>query len=420
MVNGTPVTAWCEAGGHEYKRDVTPGRPPLSCPVHRSQPKRPPEVGAKISAAKKGVRQIKLAPGELTLTEAGRVVGIDRRTLHDGFESGKLRGRPVERPGNQRDVIVVDLEQLREDLARCPCSYPGCDAPAPGRSGRCGDHAARGEPAVELTCDRCGRRFTRPVSWLAEREGRGRYCSNRCKGEAFHESRPGYLSQLNRAGAHDHQVQVAETIKAEGLLDTKAVATAKRYSVATVIAAARADPPCLPSELRVIDGSLRRVYHPADAEGWDPAWSDADGVRRRARIARKVHGRASERGIYSRNKAVIQAKESGKVVGRPGLEREWDKRVYELADGGMSQRDIATKLTIERTKGGTPSRRSRATTCVARSPAAETGGGKAFRWGKSYRRRRASRPRLPVWQSSPECESPVLMTSPRARSASPA
>jgi hypothetical protein len=157
--------------------------------------------GAKISAAKKGVRQVDLEPGELTLTEAWlefrAEFKIGRGSLQDGVESGKLRHRVVERPGNQPDAIVFNRDQLREDLAKWPCTYPGCDkgpdggpAPALGDCERCTGHAARGDPAVELVCQHCGKTFMRPVSWLRGREGRGHFCSNKCKGLAHAAATP--------------------------------------------------------------------------------------------------------------------------------------------------------------------------------------------------------------------------------------
>jgi hypothetical protein len=258
MVNRTLVTAWCEAGGHEYEREVKGGRPPLSCPKHRSRPKRPPEVGAKISQSKKGVRQTDLAPGELTRTEAWREFGIGRAVLLDGVESGKLRHRRVERPGKQRDTIVFDREQLREDLARCPCSHPDCDppAPAPGLSGRCGKHAARGEPAVELECQYqyCEKkRFVRCVSWLAEGEGRGHYCSNECKGKAFAASRPpGYLRKIAAVGgdkARDHYDAVNKAITAAGRLTTTQFAG--RLATSASVIRADAKQGLAPGELAV-------------------------------------------------------------------------------------------------------------------------------------------------------------------------
>ena len=268
------AVAWCEAGGHEYEREAARGRPPRSCPEHRPRPKRPPEVGAKVSAAKKGVRQLDLAPGELTLTEAWREFRVGRAVLSHGAENRKLRHRRVERPGRQSDAIVFYREQLREDLARWPCSYPGCEAPAPGRSGRCGDHAARGEPAVELWCQFCGARFTRPVSWLAELEGRGHYCSNECKGKAFSESRPGYLAELNRDGAHDHHSDVAEAVAAAGRLTTAKFAGKLATSASVIRADARRG--LAPAELAVFDGERLLV-----GEGGGRCRQHPPGVPRR-------------------------------------------------------------------------------------------------------------------------------------------
>jgi hypothetical protein len=64
-----------------------------------------------------------------------------------------------------------------------------CDRPAPGDSGRCSQHQAQKYATVDLVCQnpncpRQGAPFRRYGSWLAERQGRGHYCSNRCKGQA--------------------------------------------------------------------------------------------------------------------------------------------------------------------------------------------------------------------------------------------
>ena len=146
---------------------------------------RPPEWGAAISAAKRGVPLVDRAEDEFTAQQAAREFAIDARTLRQAAlrqRAGKQRGlrhRVIERPGRQPDAIVFRRSELVEDLAALTCVYPGCENPAPGASGRCGSHSAKGEPAVEKTCKQCGATFTRYRSWLKERAGRGRFCTNR-------------------------------------------------------------------------------------------------------------------------------------------------------------------------------------------------------------------------------------------------
>jgi hypothetical protein len=281
--------------------------------------------GAKISAAKKGVRQLELATGELTLTEAWLEFRgefkIGRGSLRDGVESGKLRHRRVERPGNQPDAIVFDRDQLREDLAKWPCTYPGCDkgpdggpAPALGDSERCTGHAARGDPAVELVCQHCGETFMRPVSWLRGREGRGHYCSNECKGKAFDEANPGRLEALNPDGAHEHHQRIAETVAAEGLLDRASWTAAHPYRYSPSQITARAMAGELPSVVRPYDGSVRRVIDPDALAADEPPW--AHELDRRANFAKARHGVASLRRIYGRC-APQRTAEYGGTVGRP-------------------------------------------------------------------------------------------------------
>jgi hypothetical protein len=304
--------------------------------------------GAKISAAKKGVRQLELAPGELTLTEAWREFKVGRAVLRDGAESGKLRHRRVERPGNQPDAIVFDRGQLREDFAKWPCSYPGCDQPAPGKSGRCGEHAARGEPSVELVCqyEPCGKTFVRPVSWLREREGRGHYCSNECKGLAHAAANPD-LGELNKDGARDHHRKIAQTIVAEGLLDRRSWTAAHpfRYSPSQITARAQAGE--LPSDLRVYDGSVRRVIARADLAADRPPW--ADQLDRRAGFARARHGDDASSRIYGRLN-FQRAAEHGTTVGRPAALSEAEVAIARrLRADGLGYRRIAQKLNSIRT-----------------------------------------------------------------------
>lgn len=215
---------------------------------------------------------------ELTATEAAREFEIDERTLRDGATHVRegmtvpvLRSYLVDRPKHPQMRVFVRGE-LREDLAKCPCSYPCCGAPAPGRSGRCGKHRARGVPAVELICQRCGETFLRPQSWLDGLEGRGHYCSNRCKGLGTADvDRLRDRSKLGGQRASEHHRRVSDEIIARGLMDTAAMS----MQTATSPSVIRATGPALGlGELQVIDGSPRLVYGPED---------DATYLRARAR-----------------------------------------------------------------------------------------------------------------------------------------
>jgi hypothetical protein len=268
--------------------------------------------GAKISAAKKGVRQLELAPGELTLTDAVRETGLSYRVLRDGVDlpgpdgEPKLRhrrvaracGRATKRSG-AAEAIIFNREHLQEDLAACPCSYPRCNKPAPGKSGRCGDHRARGEPAIELVCQDCGRTFVRPVSWLREREGRGHYCSNEHKGLAHAAANPGRLETLNPDGAREHHAGVAAKIKAKGRLDRyraeKSPLNLYGYSASHICASL--------GETTVIDGSRRCEIDPSQLVAWEPPW--ADQLDRRVDIA---YRRTKDPGVKGRLGGSIERK----------------------------------------------------------------------------------------------------------------
>jgi hypothetical protein len=152
------------------------------------------QKGQRISAAKKGKPLVaRDDPNELTRQEAVRETGLSAKVLLEGadrqvrYEAGEdvrrgLRHRRLPH-ANGGEVIVYDCDEITEDLARpeMSCVYPGCDRPAPGNSGRCGQHAAKGDPPVSLVCQQCGETFNRYGSWLREREGRGRFCSDRCE-----------------------------------------------------------------------------------------------------------------------------------------------------------------------------------------------------------------------------------------------
>jgi predicted transcriptional regulator len=294
--------------------------------------------GATISAAKKG----KTTRSELGLTvpQAAERAGLDKRTFRrlvvDVGEKGVFHGTPI-REG--RGIgYRLDPVEFTEDLERAPrCEVPVWDKDAgaygacgevAGPSGRCGHHAAKGEPQVVLVCEYepCGKAFTRYVSWLREHEGRGHYCSNECKGKAGYQERGDELHlPFTSEESKARNVDISNRIASDGQLDTAAAAKLKRYSVATVVVAARAGE--LRSELRELDGSLRRVYQPGDVEAWQPAW--ADQAQRRSNVAYGRHGKPA----------------AGRLA--PLVAEQRRKKILELSAQGLSKGDIAQALGLE-------------------------------------------------------------------------
>lgn len=206
----------------------------------------------RISAAKAGVRQVALEPDELTLTEAIAETGHSHQALTAGCGSGKLRHRIIARPGGQSDVIVFRRGWLAEDLANCPCIVADCENAAPGKSDRCGDHAARGKPAVWRVCSyrQCRSPILVHVSRLRERAvlpgdvavefERGHYCNAECRNLEMDEAYgPDYLAGLNPDGATEHFNAIAAGAKAEGKVGTVRAAWAAGVVKSTVDAAYR-------------------------------------------------------------------------------------------------------------------------------------------------------------------------------------
>lgn len=170
-------------------------------PMPRPGRRRRPEVGQRISAAKKGKPLVARGQNEITRQEAVRETGLSAKVLLEGadrqlrFERGEhvrpgLRHRRL-RHANGGDVILFDRRELAEDLAHPDnrCVYPGCDQPAPGTSQRCGKHKAKGEAPVSLVCeyDECpreGKPFLRHASTHRARVERGdkhTFCGETCQ-----------------------------------------------------------------------------------------------------------------------------------------------------------------------------------------------------------------------------------------------
>jgi hypothetical protein len=159
--------------------------------------------GQRISAAKKGKPLVARGPNEITRQEAVRETGLSAKVLLEGadrqvrHERGLTARRGLRHRrlphANGGEVILYDRDELAEDLARLPCQW--CDQPAPGDSGRCRRHQAKKYATVDLTCFQCGEPFTRHGSWLRERDGRGRFCSDECQFAWQRENDPRFGSQ---------------------------------------------------------------------------------------------------------------------------------------------------------------------------------------------------------------------------------
>jgi hypothetical protein len=243
-------------------------------------------------------------PAAIELVGGTLGVGVSKPTFRDAVRRGLFRADAISEGRGMG--YRFDRDELLEDLAALPrCSYPNCPTPALGRSGRCGDHAARGEPAVELTCRQCAKKFVRPRSWLAEREGRGSFCSNECKGLAHAAANPGRLQALNLAGARDHHAAVAAELAALGARDDVlgADVAAERFGVDRrwLLERYRGTGE-LPAELVTILGSVRVIVRAKDMEQFEREWARgtrADGRRRSWLEPNHAIARLRARGLIS-------------------------------------------------------------------------------------------------------------------------
>lgn len=266
-------------------------------------------------------------------SHAARELGVHIQTITNAIDAGEIDAHVVKR-GKRRTRLLK--QETIEELARTQCSSPGCDAIAPGRSGRCGKHRAKVRYQAEhRRCAHCDDDMgVIPGSRL--RAGRGKYCSDRCKMLAARETHPEVFANPNPDGAREHHQQVAAKIAAEGLLDRSAavssIANRYRYSASHISVSGL-------GELRIIDGSPRRVYTAAELQGWEPAW--ATSPLRRARIGA---ARTGSRAIFGRL-APLMAQQHGKTVGRPRGKRamadEELGNIRAMAARGMSIRAIA-------------------------------------------------------------------------------
>lgn len=273
---------------------------------------------------------------ELTAKQAASEVGIDARTLRDGFKLRKLRGHERGR------FLYFELDELREDLAACPCSRPDCSAPAPGKSGRCNRHQAGGEPPVDLICQCCGEAFQKPVSWLKGRPGRGHYCSNTCKGRAIDAEELRQRGLSGARAASKHQAHVDEQADKLGVR-TATLAAALFTSESTVRATA---PGLIGSQVVIIDGS-KRLIHPADSVsryprewvrdesyGWRrERYLDPDAAMRQQDS--RINSREAERAVRERigqRGRLFRARRKGRLSrgAPPAIHFRWERRFSEI------------------------------------------------------------------------------------------
>jgi hypothetical protein len=251
-------------------------------------------------------------------SRAARQLGVHIQTITNGIDAGTIDGRIEER--GRRRLYLLRPETV-EELAQTRCSYDGCDAIAPGKSGRCGRHRAKVQYANKRrSCKRCGTDLG-PIPGSRIKQGRGKFCE-----VCWPEVRDARLAQLaptaNPDGARQHHRQIAAKIEAEGLLDrtsaTVSPANRYRYSASHIAASGL-------GQVQVIDGSPRRIYDPAEIEAWEPPW--AAEAARRASIG---SGRSGDQSIYGRLAHLIAEAQR--------------RRVLELAREGRDARAIADVL----------------------------------------------------------------------------
>jgi hypothetical protein len=248
------------------------------------------QKGQRISAAKKGKPLVARGPNEITRQQAVRETGLSAKVLLEGADRQLPceRGEDV-RPGlrhrrlphaNGGEVILFDSDELVEDLARLPCQW--CDLPAPGDSGRCRRHQAKKYATVELVCEwkdcpRNGEPFTRYGSWLREREGRGRFCSDRCEMLWLKANDPRFASPhapFDADSAHERYERLApqfDEARAELALPltVEHVAAGTHTSTAVI----RTHAPECGGRVIEIDGK-RELAFPADAaERYPKVWA---------------------------------------------------------------------------------------------------------------------------------------------------
>jgi hypothetical protein len=247
--------------------------------------------------------------------------------------------------GPQPRLTAETVEELKPKR----CSYPGCDEPAPGPSGRCGEHAAGVKyPAERRYCARPGcDEDMGLIHGSRLKQGRGVYCSNRCKGLAHEEANPGRAASLNPDGARDHHRLVEEDVAAfcaeNGYLTPEAAAEEVGVETVTLLWVHHYGGD-LPGEVHRFRGSARLLFRKDDVRAFMREWSNGGDGRRRNWlrpdfVVANTRGRARARGDQLtlddaedlRQRAVQRSRRLGGFRGGPPTKDELHAQVVEIA-----------------------------------------------------------------------------------------
>jgi hypothetical protein len=118
------------------------------------------------------------------------------------------------------------------------------------------------------------------VSWLAEREGRGHYCSNRCKGLATGDVVELRLRSLTGADrAREHQARVDAQVVQLGLMTTAQLSAATHTSESIIRSAAVRE--IAGARLVVIAGTARLAWPSAASKIYPREWVRSQTFDRR-------------------------------------------------------------------------------------------------------------------------------------------
>lgn len=144
--------------------------------------------------------------GKVSVKRAAALLRLPSRALYAHAHAGAVRVERLPVGTRGRCHMLVDLDELREDLAALRCAAPGCNRRTRGASRFCSHSCAKRlyVPAI-VRCAHCGGRFWVP-GHVAHAPGRGRFCSASCSTSWWwaHQSREGtrnppYLVAVDRA-----------------------------------------------------------------------------------------------------------------------------------------------------------------------------------------------------------------------------
>lgn len=328
----------------------------------------PKERAAKALRARE--RERMRAEGCIQLKEAVAAVDSEPLLVYETVSEWVRRNAPNSVVvGPRGDYWVRSQEEFEADLDPFRCSKEGCSRfallSASGR-GRCRIHEPcvdrGGRPTAEEFAEKyriddpsllarleAGEipseledRRGRPGGWLIDEEKalpviRERFVCKKDGCERFALGQSGYCC-MHAGGAVSAALAplIREQIAAEGLL-TQEQALAVHPSGYSAERMQRAGV----GELRRYYGYPRWVYSHERVVAWKPPWADPPMRKRRAKVARAVHGHASASGIWGRLAPAIAA-ENDKPVGRPpGLTDAQEKQIRWLLRRGYSRPDVA-------------------------------------------------------------------------------